>query len=105
MKTYTTETIKVNGLAIKAHKVPNDSNGNPRWVVHFLDLLTKDEQDKIYKEATEREDLTFSTELMYEKALTKARKVGGKRYRAKWYGGGIVFQSYNIKQDLEQVTA
>lgn len=66
----------------------------------------KNPQDNLagtYKEATEQE--TSGIELMYEKALAKAREVGGKRYRAKWYGGGIVFQSYNIKQHLARVTA
>jgi len=27
------------------------------------------------------------------------------KYRAKWFGGGIVFQSYNIVDHVKQATA
>tara|TARA_S200002703_G_scaffold4693_2_gene5835 strand:- start:26296 stop:26595 length:300 start_codon:yes stop_codon:yes gene_type:complete len=60
------------------HRVDNDVNGNPRYVVHFLSLAAN-----------------------YDRAIEIARKIGGKKYRAKWFGGGIVFQSYNIV-DLAQ---
>lgn len=29
----------------------------------------------------------------YNKAVIKAKKLGGKAYRAKWFGGGIVFDT------------
>jgi len=32
----------------------------------------------------------------YEEALNIARTLGGKKFHNKQYGGGIVFQSYNI---------
>lgn len=100
---YTDEkTFKVNCNDITAYKVNHDANGNPRWVVHFLDLLTRTERDETHAEANAKSVLTFGTEVMMEKALAKAHKVGGIKYRAKWFGGGIVFQSYNIESDLKQ---
>ena len=38
---------------------------------------------------------------MYREAVNKARTIGGRKYHTKSYGGGIVFQSYNIA-DLEK---
>jgi Tfp pilus assembly protein PilP len=69
-------------------RINNDINGNPRYVIHFLDILNMEE----------REFLPFSKKYIY--SLKKAKLIGGKKYDNKQYGGGIVFQSYNI-QDLE----
>lgn len=67
--------INVNGEEISYHRIDNDMNGNPRYVVHFLSLNIKpSDYGKI-------------------QGLTK--------YRAKWYGGGYVIQSYNLEDDLE----
>jgi hypothetical protein len=40
---------------------------------------------------------------MYNEAVFKARKIGGKKYRGKDFGGGIVFQSYNIYDTEKQI--
>jgi hypothetical protein len=58
---------------IELTRVNNDVFGNPRYVCHFLNI----DND-------------------YEVAIQKAKKIGGKKYHNKSYGGGIVFQSYNI---------
>jgi hypothetical protein len=56
----------------------------------------------------ERMAIPFSK--MYEYALKKAKKIGGKKFDNKQYGGGIVFQSYNLEntwkkiQDLKHTT-
>lgn len=71
-------------------RINNDVNGNPRYVVHFYDLLT------------DIEGLNLSILERYELALQKARKVGGKMYRGKDFGGGIVFQSYNIIETINK---
>ena len=64
-------------------RVNNDANGNPRHVLHFLNL----EIEKDYnKTLTER----------YNEALAIAKKAGGRKFHNKQYGGGIVFQSYNL---------
>lgn len=71
------EIVSVQGQEIETFRIDNDTNGNPRYVVHFIDLGIKlKDYDKINK--------------LY----------GFKKYTAKWFGGGIVFQSYNIKDTL-----
>jgi len=70
-----THYITVNGEKIAYYKIDNDINGNPRYVVHFLELGIK---------------------------LADYGKISGlKRYTAKWFGGGYVFQSHNLEQDLQ----
>lgn len=73
-----TETHTVQGKEIEVFRIPNDVNGNPRYVVDFYDLgiglWDYDNINKLY---------------------------GFCKYRAKWFGGGVVFQSYNIEDTLE----
>ena len=69
-------------------RISNDTNGNPRYVIHFLQLLN--DQERL---------MPFSEK--YDYALKKAKKMGGRKFSNKQYGGGIVFQSYNI-YDLAQ---
>lgn len=72
------EITTVQEKEIEVFRIENDVNGNPRYVVHFLDLNIKlSDYDNINK--------------LY----------GFKKYRAKWFGGGVVFQSYNIQDTLE----
>jgi len=99
------KTLSVNGEEITTYKVNHDSNGNPRWVVHFIDLLTSEEQAAARKEAEEAPSFTLGTQVMFRDALNKARRAGGVKYRAKWFGGGIVFQSYDIQEDISNVFA
>lgn len=69
--------VEVNGKEITVYKIDHDANGNPRYVTHFLDLGVK---------------------------LADYGKIAGlTTYRAKWFGGGYVIQSYNIKEDLQHV--
>lgn len=58
---------------IQFTRIDNDINGNPRYVCHFLNIADN-----------------------YETAVKMANKIGGRKYHTKKYGGGIVFQSYNI---------
>lgn len=70
-----TETIAIEENVINAYRIDSDTNGNPRYVVHFMDLNIR---------------------------LADYGKIPGlTKYRAKWFGGGYVFQSYNIKDDLQ----
>ena len=69
---------------IEFTKINRDINGNPRYVCHFLDLLNN----------TEKNQGNISD--LYYLAIKKAKQLGGKKYHNKSYGGGIVFQSYNI---------
>ena len=61
-------------------RINNDVNGNPRFVVHFLQLADT-----------------------YERALYLGRKLGGRKFHNKQFGGGIAFQSYNIEQLAERI--
>jgi len=64
-------------------RVNNDVNGNPRYVVHFLDIMPMR-----YK--------GYDLSNRYEAVVKFANKLGGKKFHNKQYGGGIVFQSYNL---------
>lgn len=80
--------------AINFTRVNNDTNGNPRYVCHFYDLIGKNECEG------------FSISEQYNFALNRAKKIGGKKFHNKQFGGGIVFQSYNIKEtenDINEV--
>lgn len=63
-------------------RIKNDGNGNPRWVVHWMDL----ENDP--------PDRTLTLFERYEEVLRRAKVFGGKRYHTKSYAGGVVFQAY-----------
>jgi len=80
-------------------RVNNDVNGNPRYVTHFLNLITDkdEEQIKIDFALTLQQNPFKRTSLLYDLAISKARNLGGKKYRGKDFGGGIVFQSYNTQ--------
>jgi hypothetical protein len=72
-------------------RINNDINGNPRFVVHFYELLRDGEGEGL--PILER----------YELAVKKARKIGGKIYRGRDFGGCIVFQSYDIQATVNLV--
>lgn len=76
---------------IKFTRINNDVNGNPRYVVHFLNLLNNDEN----------QFLPFTKK--YDYAIKKAKLIGGKKYDNKHYGGGIVFQSYNTDATAKKI--
>lgn len=58
---------------IEFKRVSNDKNGNPRYVCHFLNIASN-----------------------YEDAIRLAHKIGGRKFSNKQYGGGIIFQSFNL---------
>lgn len=68
-------------------RINNDVNGNPRYVCHFLSLIKDSDEGSISEK--------------YNLAISRAKTIGGRKYHTKSYGGGIVFQSYNIA-DLEK---
>lgn len=70
-------------------RVKNDTFGNPRYVLHFLNLNTDAELDA---------NPWIDTSRKYELALARSRAQGGKKFHNKQYGGGIVFQSYNLRE-------
>jgi hypothetical protein len=60
--------------------INNDTNGNPRFVVHYLQLADT-----------------------YARALFLSRQLGGRKFHNKQYGGGIAFQSYNTDQLAQRI--
>lgn len=77
---------------IELTRINNDVNGNPRYCVHFLDLLSNTENDP-----------KTSINKRFNLALQKAKTIGGSKYRGKQYGGMIVFQSYNTNDLTKQI--
>lgn len=80
---------------LRLTKVAHDINGNPRYVAHFLQLNTRAELD-----ASPWIDVSDK----YELALHRARKIGGRKFHNKQFGGGIVFQSYSIDELARHVS-
>ena len=76
MAQYYKETI--NGITFS--HINNDYYGNPRYVFHFLELSDD-----------------------YKRAIKLSHQIGGGKYTAKWYGGGIVIQSYNIEETAKHI--
>jgi len=75
--------------SIEFTRVNNDVNGNPRYVCHFLNFIHSDE--------------SLNLSAKYEIALKRSRQLGGRKFHNKQYGGGIVFQSYNIHELKKQI--
>ena len=65
---------------IEFTRINNDVNGNPRYVCHFLTLADN-----------------------YQQAVKLANSIGGRKYHTKNYGGGIVFQSYNLQDEVNHI--
>ena len=68
-------------------RINNDINGNPRYVCHFLNF----------------KPLNHKGPFNYTGALQIAKELGGKRHHTKAYGGGVVFQSYNLRDTSERI--
>lgn len=69
------QTITLYGYTFTVTRINNDLNGNPRYVVSGHDL----------------------------EALYGRIPAPFKPYRAKWYGGGYVIQSYDIAGDIRDL--
>lgn len=65
---------------IRFHKINNDVNSNPRYVFHFLNIASN-----------------------YFVAKVAVKKIGGRAYRGKWYGGGLVISSYNLNDTVKWI--
>tara|TARA_R110002153_G_scaffold7010_2_gene31747 strand:+ start:332 stop:613 length:282 start_codon:yes stop_codon:yes gene_type:complete len=63
------------------YRVNNDSNGNPRYVIHWGAFGAND----------------------YNEALALAKSIGFKAYRGKEFGGGFVTSSYNLENEAEAI--
>ena len=85
------KALKTTMSGIDFYGVNNDINGNPRFVFHFLDIpLQEDERNLNFKE-------------QYILRCEKAKKIGAYKYRGKWFGGGLVVQSYNLENTAKEI--
>lgn len=76
MKTITINTIKTEDFT----RVNNDVYGNPRYVLHYLNIADN-----------------------YLTACNVASTIGGKKFNNSQFGGGVVFQSYNLKDTIDNI--
>jgi hypothetical protein len=90
------KTAPMNTLERQVHvtRIPADLCGNPRFVTHFLDWLAPSEIER------GASDLSA----LYDRALKRARKVGGRKYHNRSFGGGVVVQAY-CRFDVEDSIA
>lgn len=86
---------------IEFTRLNNDTNGNPRYVCHYSDLLTKEDNESLPLNVSPIFKVNENIDARYNLALKRAKSLGGRKYNNKSFGGGVVFQSYNI-QDLEK---
>ena len=77
---YQVEVTLKNGKSLAVTREDNDTPGPPRYVIHYPEVADT-----------------------YSEALALSRKIGGKMYTTKWYGGGIVFSTYNLEQTLNEL--
>ena len=70
---------------IEFTRINSDTNGNPRFVCHFLSFIGEKDRDIELNEK-------------YNLALSRSRQLGGRKFHNKQYGGGIVFQIYDGDQ-------
>lgn len=71
-------------------RVNNDTYGNPRYVIHFLNLIPSDFE---FIGVSQKYDLVLS--------INKKLGLGGRKFHNKQYGGGLVFQSYNLTHTIK----
>lgn len=79
---------------IEFTRVNSDANGNPRYVCHYLNLLT---------DAEKNSSLAGHVQDKYSIAIARANSIGGRKFHNRQYGGGIVFQSYSIDETTKAI--
>ena len=71
-------------------RINNDGNGNPRYVIRFLDCEPE-------------ADYTYNIDQRYANVCNLMNKIGGRKYYKIRYGSGIVFQSYSLDETIEHI--
>ena len=89
------QTFTIDGTDITVYRTTPDYYGNPRFVVHFLDFPNLDPDPECRARGI---DEIVSMQNRYIENVRHA--VGGRRYRGKDFGGGIVFTSYNVRDTI-----
>ena len=76
---------------VSFYRTNNDVNGNPRYIVHFLDFMTDGEAYRM------------DIESGYKLAKSRANGIGFRVYRGKDFGGGFVGQSYSLYDTAKHI--
>lgn len=84
-------------------RINNDVNGNPRYVCHYSDLLSSRDKENLPLIGRLISDTLEAMEKRYNIAVKRANQLGGRKYNTKTYGGGIVFQSYNLQSLCDKI--
>lgn len=84
---------------IEFTRITNNVNGNPRYVCHFLNLNTSQENTPEFWE----EHGMNTISIKYALAIKRAHKLGGRKYHTKAYGGGIVFSFYESQEGFSKL--
>lgn len=71
------------------YRLDNDAYGNPRVVTHFLNLVSPTQEREAHR--LNANNVCAAIDAMEQWAK---ETVHGKNYRAKWFGGGIVWKPY-----------
>jgi len=82
-------------------QVNNDTSGNPRYVCHFTNILS--DSDRELADASSNGNSWEYVDKCYQAAITKAKKIGGKKFHNKKYGGGIVFSTGDVEALAERI--
>lgn len=77
-------------------RVNNDTNGNPRYVIHFLHFVGDNEISR-----TAPDFVTQKYNLALKRA--KVHPFYGRKFHNKQYGGGIVFCTYNLSGLIKDI--
>ena len=89
------QIFTIDGTEITVYPATPDDYGNPRFVVHYLSFPNLDPDPEC------RASGIAQILAMQDRYIDNVRHaVGGKRYRGKDFGGGIVFSSYNVRETL-----
>jgi hypothetical protein len=76
---------------VEVTRVKNDVNGNPRYAIHFLTVFNPIHES--LGKAIESKD----------NYLIAVNASGCKKYHNNNYGGGLLFQSYNVQDSLDHI--
>lgn len=83
-------------------RLNNSVSGNPRYAFHFLALINEGDRIK----ANHKNSDMFGISTQYNIALVKAKKINGKKYHNKQYGGGIAVECYeprDIDKKIQEI--
>ena len=92
---------------VKEYKTPNgctwyrleaDAYGSPRIMTHFLNLVSPYQEREAHRMSANNAIASIEALRQWAK-----KTVNGQDYRAKWFGGGIVWKSYLNDEQINKL--